>query len=72
MNPLNIFKGKNLMGLDCRCEAARVAQSLTSPGDGLEDRRTRERCLSSPQRPDLLWGPPSLLSIGYEGPFSLE
>jgi hypothetical protein len=34
---------------------------LTSiPGRG-------ERLFSTPQRPDLLWGPPSLLSNGYRG-----
>jgi hypothetical protein len=26
-----------------------------------------KRFFSSPQRPDLLWGPPSLLSNGYRG-----
>jgi hypothetical protein len=27
------------------------------------------RCFSSPQRPDWLWGPPSLLPNGYQGRF---
>jgi hypothetical protein len=29
----------------------------------------RARFLSSPQRPDRLWGPPSFLSDGYQGLF---
>jgi hypothetical protein len=28
-----------------------------------------KRFLSSPQRPERLWGPPGLLSSGYQGPF---
>jgi hypothetical protein len=35
----------------------------SSPGRSLE-------FFSSPPRPDRLWGPPSLLSNGYEGPFT--
>jgi hypothetical protein len=44
-------------------------------GYGLEDRGVRvripvgSRIFSSPRRPDRLWGPPSLLSNGYGGPF---
>jgi hypothetical protein len=40
---------------------------------GLDDRGVRARVpvglriFSSPCRPDRLWGPPSLLSIGYRG-----
>jgi hypothetical protein len=42
-------------------------------GYGLDDRGVRvrvllgSRILSSPQHPDWLWDPPSLLSNGYEG-----
>jgi hypothetical protein len=45
-------------------------------GYGLDDRGVGvrvpvgSRIFSSPQRSDRLWGPPSLLSNGYRGPFS--
>jgi hypothetical protein len=49
----------------------------TALGYGLDDRGSRVRFLagsweyfSSPPRPERLWGPPSLLSNGYQGLFT--
>jgi hypothetical protein len=47
----------------------------TATGYGLDDQGAgvrvpvRARIFTSPCRPDRLWGPPSLLSIGYRGLF---
>jgi hypothetical protein len=45
-------------------------------GYGLDDREFESRegleIFSSPPCPDRLWGPPSLLTNGYQGAFSLE
>jgi hypothetical protein len=44
-------------------------------GYGLDDRGVGvrvpmgSRIFSSSRRPDMLWGPPNLLSNGYRGPF---
>jgi hypothetical protein len=47
-------------------------------GYGLDDRGigvrilVRSRIISSPYRPDRLWGPPNLVSNGYQGLFTPE
>jgi hypothetical protein len=39
----------------------------TATGYGLDDQMIGVRFFSSLPRPDRLWGPPSLLSNGYQG-----
>jgi hypothetical protein len=47
---------------------SRYSAGLRAGRLGFDSRRGRE-FLSSPPRPERLWGPPSLLSNGYQGIF---
>jgi hypothetical protein len=58
---------------DSATNLAYVAISALYVKPGLDDRDSildrGNKFFSSPQRPDPLWGPPSLLSNGYRGSF---
>jgi hypothetical protein len=50
-------------------DLGRYSDGLRAGRPGFEYSRSK-RFLSTPQRPDQLWGPPSPLSNGYGGSFS--
>jgi hypothetical protein len=53
-------------------EHSSVSRATGYAPDGSDSIPGRGNFFSSPQLPGRLWGPPSLLSSGYRGPFSGE
>jgi hypothetical protein len=71
-SPNRILDPKSLyMVLNIPAKLLRISTTKRL-GYGLDDRGSRVRFLvgASPPRPERLWGPPSLLSNGYQGLFT--
>jgi hypothetical protein len=62
------YKKKKVFGIRSRDSSVGIATDYELDGPGSIPPGSA-KLSSSPQRPDRLWGPPSLLSNGYRGTF---